>query len=80
MKDIKFKEMIYMIKRFINFIKMDYSSVKFSIKWLSNDRIPTWMIVIYYSILAPIGLLLYFPLKWLIERHTKKMLNNIEKD
>ena len=69
-----------MIKRFVNFIKFDFNSVKCVIKYFSNNRIPTWVIVLYYCMLAPFLLPLYFPIKWIIDRRIKKMLDEISKE
>jgi hypothetical protein len=69
-----------MVRRFINFIKWDYNNVKDAVKWLSNNRIPTWAIIIYYSIFAVILLPWYFPVKWIVDKQTKKFLDKISKE
>lgn len=68
-----------MLKRFINFMRNDYRSVSGALRELSNNRIPTAVIVLYYCVLAPIGLLLYFPVKWFSNYCIRKLLKDIDK-
>ena len=62
-----------MINKFVNFIKRDYNSVESVAKWLSNGKIPTLVIIIWYIFMLPIGLLLYFPLKMMHNYYLKKL-------
>jgi len=55
---IKIEGVIYMMK-IINFFKNDFIRVKTEMKSWNNGKTPTWVIVVWYFILAPIGLLLY---------------------
>ena len=68
-----------MFRKFIKFVKKDYNSVWFAMKELSNDRIPTWVIVLYWSLLAPIGLLLYPLIKLVCWIWIRRMLIKIKK-
>jgi hypothetical protein len=45
--------------KIINFIKRDFRSVRGAMKDLTNGKMPTWAIVVYYILMAPIGILLY---------------------
>jgi uncharacterized membrane protein YcfT len=68
-----------MIKRFINFMKRDYMNVSFALRELSTNRIPTWVIVLYWSLLVPICLLLYPFVKLACWLYMNKLLKDIEK-
>ena len=42
-----------------NRLKMDFRSVKGAIDFTLNRTIPVWVVVLWYALLLPIGLLLY---------------------
>ena len=69
-----------MLRRFINFIRNDYASVKCAVKVLSNNRIPNAVIVLYYCIFGAILIPLYFPAKWICDYYIKGLLKDIDKE
>ena len=42
-----------------NRLKMDFRSVKGAIDFTFNRTVPVWAIVLWYTLMLPIGLLLY---------------------
>lgn len=41
-----------------NYFRNDYRSVYNEVKLLTNDKAPNWVIVIWYLIMLPVGLVL----------------------
>lgn len=62
----------------INFIRNDFRNVKGALKMATNDKLPTWIIVIYYCLVAPICFLLLPFVKILVNMKLKKILKGIE--
>lgn len=48
-----------MINKIIEFLKCDYRSVSKAVNDIFKGKIPEWVILIYYIIMVPIGLILY---------------------
>lgn len=58
----------------INYIKMDFSSVAGAMRFVF-PRVPMLVIVVWYIVALPLGLLLYIPAKiwvWFIFRQIRK--------
>lgn len=43
----------------IKYFKKDFASVYAAIKFVSDNKVPTWAIVIWYVIMLPFGLIAY---------------------
>lgn len=64
-----------MITKMINYIKMDFCNVAGAMR-LCFPRLPMWVIVVWYILMVPIGLLLFIPAmiwKWWVFRQIRKM-------
>jgi len=48
-----------MIKRTINFIKRDFSSVSEAMNYLCKRELPKGILILYYACVLPLGLLSY---------------------
>jgi hypothetical protein len=58
----------------INWFKRDFRSVYNAMKLLTNDKMPDWLIVIWYIVLFPLGMLL-MPFAWLFNWYVNKQIN-----
>jgi hypothetical protein len=61
------------------FIKNDFKMVWYALKTATKGKLPTWVIVVYYCLLAPIGFLL-IPFAMLYVRIMLWRLGKISKD
>ncbi len=63
----------------INFIKNDFRSVHYAMKQITNNKIPTWVVVVYYCLVAPIGFILYPFAKIYVAIRFGKLFKEIKK-
>ena len=68
-----------MIKRFIRFLRNDYRRVSSTIHDMFKFKIPEWVVLIWYIIMAPIGLVLYPFVKIWSKIYFSRMIRKIEK-
>ena len=68
------------MKKIIEFLINDYKSVSEAIHYSFKFKIQEWVILIYYIIMAPIGLILYPILKialkiywWILTRKVERL-------
>ena len=67
------------MRKIWNWIKRDFTSVSTAIDYITNNRTPTWVIVVYYVMLFPIGLFLW-PIGVLYGKYLQFKLNRIIKE
>jgi hypothetical protein len=66
--------------KIINFIKRDFWSVHSAMKLLTNEKLPTWVIVIYYVVLAPFCFLISPLVLMYVKHKITKIIREMEED
>ena len=67
------------MRKIWNWLKRDFTSVSMAIDYITKNRIPKWVIVVYYVMLFPIGLFLT-PIGIVYGKYLQFKLNRIIKE
>jgi len=64
----------------LNTLKRDFICVREALNSLFGRQVPVGLVVLWYAVAAPIGLMMYPVVKWYWSRKLRKLIESMERN